>query len=294
MSEVMIGLFSSALAAVITNPVEILRTKMVITEEEAKYTYTNSNRKNLREILKNLIAGGGLKNLQAGLMPALSYYTVTNGVRLGFYSSMEARGFLTQNENDHLSLAKSVAVATGGGIIGGFAANPLFVLKTHSQILAGEEPGEKHPVLKSIKSIYKHKGILGFYHGYWQAIPIIVSGSVSQLVSFSYVKDWLIRGGYSKPDSFSVTTLSAIASSVVTMVVTNPVDNALIKLHHQERRGLRGYRDSFRTIFEVDGFRGFYNGGILNFLRILPHNLIILIVWDMLRTRHQEQKKSEE
>ena len=290
----MIGLFSSALAAVITNPVEILRTKMVIVEEEAKYTYTNSNRKNLREILKNLIAGGGLKNLQAGLMPALSYYTLTNGVRLGFYSSMEARGFLTQNENDHLSFARSVAVASGGGLIGGFAANPLFVLKTHSQLLAGEDPGEKHPVLRSIKSIYKHKGLLGFYHGYLQAMPIIVSGSVAQLVSFTYVKDWLIRSDRFEPDTFSVTALSALVSSLVTMVITNPVENSLIKLHHQERRGLRGYRDSFRTIYEVDGFRGFYSGGLLNLLRILPHNLIILIVWDMLRTKHQDQKKSEE
>ncbi len=289
----MIGLFSSALAAVITNPVEILRTKMVIVEEEAKYTYTNSNRKSLSEILKNLIAGGGFKNLQAGLVPALSYYTVTNGVRLGFYSSMEVRGFITQNENDQLSFARSVAVATSGGVIGGFAANPLFVLKTHSQLLAGEDPGEKHPVLKSIKAIYKQKGVIGFYHGYLQAVPIIVSGSVAQLVSFSYVKDWLIRSGRCKSDTFSVTALSALASSMVTIVITNPVDNALIKLHHQERRGLRGYRDSFRTIFEVDGFRGFYNGGLLNFLRILPHNLIILIVWDMLRTRNRGQKKSE-
>ena len=113
MSEILIGIISSGLAAVITNPLSILRTKMVVVEEDAKYTYTKENRQKLFDVVKALfVNGGGLRNLEAGILPALGYYTVTNGIRLGFFSSMETRGVL-KNVNGHLSFGSSVAVATG-------------------------------------------------------------------------------------------------------------------------------------------------------------------------------------
>ena len=114
MSEILIGIISSALAVFITNPLSILRNKMIVVEEEAKYTYTNGNRQKWYDVIKALAMNGrGLRNFEAGLMPALSYYTVTNGIRLGFFSSMEERGVMKKRGNDGLSFANSVAVATG-------------------------------------------------------------------------------------------------------------------------------------------------------------------------------------
>jgi hypothetical protein len=53
-----------------------------------------------------------MKNLEAGLAPTLSYHVLTNGIRLGFYSSLESRGLLAGG-SDGLKFAKSVSAATG-------------------------------------------------------------------------------------------------------------------------------------------------------------------------------------
>jgi hypothetical protein len=111
MDEVLIGAISSGVAAIFTNPLEIWRTKLVVDDEEAKFTYTKTNRRNTFEIFRILVAGG-MKNLEAGLAPTLSYHVLTNGIRLGFYSSLESRGLLAGG-SDGLKFAKSVSAATG-------------------------------------------------------------------------------------------------------------------------------------------------------------------------------------
>jgi hypothetical protein len=57
------------------------------------------------------------------------------------------------------------------------------VLKTQLQIIAGEASGQTfHPVIGAFRGIYKDRGITGFYRGFFQAIPIIVTGSYLFLI----------------------------------------------------------------------------------------------------------------
>ena len=66
----------------------------------------------------------------------------------------------------------------GGALLGGFAACPLFVIKTRMQMVAGEAPcSTHHPVAQALRGIYKDQGVTGFYRGFFQAIPIIVAGT---------------------------------------------------------------------------------------------------------------------
>ena len=55
----------------------------------------------------------------------------------------------------------------------------------------------------------------------------------------------------------------------------------------QESRGF-DYRNSFWKVLQSkDRYRIFYKGSLLSFLRVFPHNIVTLIVWDFLRKKHQ-------
>jgi|688.fasta_scaffold2003956_1 hypothetical protein len=111
MSEILIGMFASGLAAVFTNPLEVLRTKMIVVEEEAKYSGENKNRQKFRQAWQ--LTGPGLKSLEKGLTPSLAFIALSNGIRLGFFSSMQSRGYLKREGSDRLSFGCSISVATG-------------------------------------------------------------------------------------------------------------------------------------------------------------------------------------
>ena len=59
------------------------------------------------------------------------------------------------------------------------------------------------------------------------------SGSVTQLVSFAFVQERLVRSRNFDKGSFFLTSIPSVASSFVIVACTNPVENCLTKLQYQ-------------------------------------------------------------
>ena len=116
MAELMIGVFASVAAAVVTTPLEGLRMKLVSMEKVPKNSDMKTSQENGHHDLKRLVLGRSLRTLSTEVMPGLpilSYYAVSNGIRLGFFGSMENRGYLNYNGNERRYFIRRIVVASG-------------------------------------------------------------------------------------------------------------------------------------------------------------------------------------
>lgn len=107
-------------------------------------------------------------------------------------------------------------------------------------------------------------------------------GPVAQLVTFSFVKEWLgsEKRGYSP---LGASVLASLFSSLAVVLVVNPIDTIILRLEYQvstssvpvslalddgralticfkESHLLEGYFDTAKNIWSTDGLRGFYRG----------------------------------
>ena len=85
-----------------------------------------------------------------------------------------------------------------------------------------------------------------------------------------------------------VTTIAAGCTSLAVVTVVNPLDVTLINLQNHATPGhkIRNYMDSYKEIVKEYGYRGFYRGSGLAWLRIAPHTILTLTLWDYLRTKY--------
>ena len=69
----------------------------------------------------------GLLALQKGLVPALWYQLIMNGVRLGVFESFDKVGFI-RDEGGRVKPLKSVLAGGISGCMGAFAASPFYMV----------------------------------------------------------------------------------------------------------------------------------------------------------------------
>ncbi len=127
-----------------------------------------------------------------------------------------------------------------------------------------------------------------FWKGFSAGIPRIVSGSVSQLVSFSFIKDELEEQELFSPDSLWVSFVGGFLSGFAVVLVMTPFDVVSVRLSNQpvdetgRGRLYSSYRDCVAKILRTEGPSGMYKGAVPSYIRLGPQNLLQLLVWDYL------------
>ena len=125
--EFILGGLSTCGACLFTNPLEVAKTRMQLQGElmaRGQYTLHYKN------VLHAFVAIGkheGLLALQKGLIPALWYQFVMNGVRLGSYQVFQNSNFMLDSDGK-LSPSRCVAAGAFCGALGGFTASPLYLV----------------------------------------------------------------------------------------------------------------------------------------------------------------------
>lgn len=115
-------------ACLFTNPLEVVKTRMQLQGElQSSGTY----RRHYKNVFHAFITIGkvdGLAALQKGLAPALLYQFLINGIRLGTYGLVEARGYLHTAEGT-LNPALSAATGALAGITGAYLGSPIYMVR---------------------------------------------------------------------------------------------------------------------------------------------------------------------
>ncbi|KAF4097182.1 solute carrier family 25 member 34 [Onychostoma macrolepis] len=282
-----LGALACCGACVLTNPLEVVKTRLQLQGELAAQ---GSYRRLYRGVMQALwlVAGAdGLRGLQKGLTAALLYQGLMNGVRLGFYSYTEASG-LTDAAGGRL------VAGAAAGALGAFIASPAYLVKTHlqAQTVTAIAVGHQHNhqgVLSAFVSIYRREGVTGLWRGVNGAVPRVMVGSAAQLATFSSSKDWVTRAQWFDPHSWLAALTAAMISGVAVAITMTPFDVISTRLYNQPvdefKRGRLycGFVDCLMKVCATEGIMGLYKGMTPVFVRLAPHTVLSMLIWDVLR-----------
>jgi solute carrier family 25 protein 34/35 len=127
--DFLLGGLAACGAGFFTNPLEVAKTRMQLQGELVARGHYVVHYRNVLHAFYQIARVDGLPALQKGLVPALWYQFVMNGVRLGTYQEMINLG-LTKNSDGKISLWRSAVAAAVSGSLGAFIGSPLYMVQT--------------------------------------------------------------------------------------------------------------------------------------------------------------------
>lgn len=128
-------------ACVFTNPLEVVKTRMQL---QGELQAPGSYKRHYRNVFHAFFTIGkvdGLAALQKGLAPALLYQFLMNGIRLGTYGVVEARGYLHTAEGN-LSPPRSLVAGALAGVMGAYLGSPIYMVREGSCTRPSDVSGE--------------------------------------------------------------------------------------------------------------------------------------------------------
>ncbi|XP_051980045.1 solute carrier family 25 member 34-like [Xyrauchen texanus] len=284
-----LGALACSGACMFTNPLEVVKTRLQL---QGELQTPGSYQRHYRGVLQALLVVGrtdGVRGLQKGLTVALLYQGLMNGVRLGFYSYTEALGFTA-------APGGSLIAGATAGALGAFIASPAYLVKTHlqAQAVATIAVGHQHNhqgVFSAFVSIYQREGVLGLWRGVNGAVPRVMVGSAAQLATFSSAKEWVTHAQWFSPHSWLAALTAAIISGVAVTITMTPFDVISTRLYNQPvdefKRGRLycGFVDCLMKVCGTEGIVGLYKGMTPVFVRLAPHTVLSMLLWDVMRQR---------
>ncbi|XP_053675944.1 solute carrier family 25 member 35-like [Anopheles nili] len=294
-TDFLLGGIGSMGATLITNPLEVVKTRMQLQGElAAKGTYHKPYR-SVVDAFVTIAKKDGYAALQKGLAPSLCFQFILNSCRLGIYNTANEHGW-TKQRNGNQSILKSAFWGATGGFVGSALASPFFMLRTHLQSQAKAEiaVGYQHQhtgMVSAMKDIFKKHGIQGLYRGVAVTMPRALLGSGGQLAAFGYTKDCLLRYPIvsNQSDTFVSTVAGAVGGTVMAITMTPP-DVIATRLYNQgvdaKGKGIyyNGVVDCFIKILKSEGVAGLYKGFWPHYMRIGPHATLVLLFFDELKS----------
>uniref|UniRef100_A0A2P2HZ85 Solute carrier family 25 member 35-like n=1 Tax=Hirondellea gigas TaxID=1518452 RepID=A0A2P2HZ85_9CRUS len=294
-------------AVIITNPMDVIKTRLQLQGElKAPGQYV--------KVYNNVLQAGfqmlkteGIRGLQRGVYPAALYQMVMNGTRLSLYHKLQVNGYLNSSSKDgsgatRLSNIKCVLAGASVGVISGFIASPLYLVKVQLQSQADPRlaVGTQHnhnSVIAALQASMRTGGITGLYRGASTSLLRVGVGSAAQLFTYTKCRDALHNAGVCDMKSWSNALAGAMLSGVAVTACMTPFDVLSTRLYNQgvcstTGKGLlyKNLLDCAMQIVRTEGPLALYKGWGAVYLRIGPHSFLSLVFWDVLKDAHQKWK----
>ncbi|KAK9369684.1 mitochondrial carrier domain-containing protein [Lipomyces kononenkoae] len=280
------GAIAACGAVTVTNPIEIVKTRMQLQGElhargEIKKVYTGLFQA-LRVILKN----EGIRGWQRGLGSAYVYQVGLNGCRLGFYEPIRrsmASIFLADPEKSTLSI--NMFSGAVSGIMGAIAGSPFFLVKTrmqsYSPVFQVGTQTHYRSLLHGLSSIYSSEGFAGLYRGCGSAVVRTGFGSSVQLPIYNYCKSVLEK--YNVAQGTAQHLMSSAVSGLGVCFVMNPWDVIMTRMYNQRGNLYSGLLDCLVKTVTIEGPLALYKGFFAHLMRIGPHTILTLTFMEQTR-----------
>ncbi|GBP68756.1 Solute carrier family 25 member 35 [Eumeta japonica] len=188
--DFLIGGLAGVGAGFFSNPFDVIKTRMQLQGELKAKGQHAVHYKNIPHAIYNIVRHEGIVALQKGLIPALWFQWVVNGIRLGVYQTADNYGLL-RDQHKHTKFTNSLFFGAVAGMFGAFFGSPLQLVKTQlmsyssEKIAVGTQHGHKGTVF-AFKEIYGKHGFYGLWRGAHGMMIRNSLGSASQIAAFEW------------------------------------------------------------------------------------------------------------
>uniref|UniRef100_A0A060TDU4 Mitochondrial oxaloacetate transport protein n=1 Tax=Blastobotrys adeninivorans TaxID=409370 RepID=A0A060TDU4_BLAAD len=276
------GALAACGAVTVTNPVELIKTRMQLQGElaakgQAKKVYTG-----MVQGLITIFKHEGLRGIQRGLTPAYVYQVGLNGCRLGFYEPMRRALYsLTGKDADGpAQYGLNIVAGASSGIMGAIAGSPFYLVKTrmqsYSPVFAVGAQTHYKSISHGLSTIWKSEGFKGLYRGVDAAILRTGAGSSVQLPIYNWAKNLVTK--YDLVSSGPTQHLIASAmSGFGVCIVMNPWDVLMTRMYNQKGNLYKNPLDCLVKTVSIEGPLALYKGFVPHLMRIAPHTILTLM-----------------
>lgn len=291
--DFVVGGLAGVGAGFFSNPFDVVKTRMQLQGELRAKGQHAVHYKNIPHAMYAIVKHDGFSALQKGLVPALWFQLVVNGVRLGIYQQVDNFGLL-RDEQNNTKFLNSLVFGSVSGMCGAMFGSPLQLVKTQlmsyssQKIAVGTQ--HAHPgMMFAIQKIYRKNGFYGLWRGAHGMMIRNSIGSASQIATFAVCKEWIENNHMFQQYKYLPAFIASNIGALIKTVWLTPMDVTMTRLYNQavdaEGRGLlyTGIVDCARKITKTEGLLAFYKGIGPSYLRQAPHTVLLLVFWDMLK-----------
>lgn len=268
-------------AVTVTNPIELIKTRMQLQGELAAKDQTKKVYTGLFQGLGTILKHEGVRGTQRGLLAAYVYQLGLNGCRLGFYEPFRhtLNGFFGYTEKDQ-QFSLNIIAGAGSGIMGAIMGSPFYLVKTRMQAYSpvfkvGAQTHYRN-LIHGLSTIFKTEGIKGLYRGVDAAILRTGAGSSVQLPIYNYAKNTIDRYGIVE-DGPKRHLIASAASGFGVCIVMNPWDVLMTRMYNQKGNLYKSPFDCLVKTVSIEGPLALYKGFVPHLMRIGPHTVLTLM-----------------
>jgi len=275
---------SNAVAATITNPVDVLKIRMQMSGEGIA-----AQRQTIFQTSVRLWREEGPRAFYRGLSPSLLREMSYSGLRMGLYEPTKQA--LGATDPKHTPFYLKILSGAITGATGSIIANPLDLVKVRMQVGSGHAGRPPYASVGSalVQISREGGGVRSLWRGSGPTVQRAALLTASQVPSYDHVKHHMLNGGYMR-EGYMCHFFCCMCAGVVAAAVTSPVDLAKSRVMAQPVDPITGlgllYRgtiDCLRSVARTEGpvalFKGFHG----QWLRIGPHTTVSLMIFEQLR-----------
>ncbi|EFN54395.1 hypothetical protein CHLNCDRAFT_24985 [Chlorella variabilis] len=282
------GCTASCGAVALTNPLDVVRTRLELQGELAKggaQIYHGAIRG-----LGKMVRQEGPTVLFRGLKPAFAFQIAVNGTRLGTFIPL--RKWLVEQTREHEVDPFFISLLAGSlsGMVGAAIGTPFQLIKTRMQAAASGAIRQPYRGLgHALASIVANEGVFGLYRGAHLNMVKIAVASAIQLAVFDGVKARLHQEQqWGREHPTAALLVSAMCAGLAVTAVVQPVDVITTRLWNQQV--VNGVGTLYRNAWEcaaktvlAEGPQALYKGCTAHFLRAGPHTVLTLLLLDRMQ-----------
>ncbi|ELU17194.1 hypothetical protein CAPTEDRAFT_133374, partial [Capitella teleta] len=252
------------------------------TKVQLQTQHGSSSYKGTWDAVMSINKQGWSKGFFRGMGFPLVSYGVVNSVFFGVYGQT-LKFFKGADHERGVTYTEVFLAGSMGGLVQISVACPVDLVKVvlQSQIPKGAVRF-KGPV-QTIRSILKHRGILGMYHGTSSMVYRDAPTFGVYTVSYEFIFNQMTQRRIGDQHGVVASLVSGGMTGVITWVLAIPWDNvkSLIQADPSQTC-FKSNWDCVKYIYEHRGVRGFFTGLGVCCLRAFPVNAVTFLVYSQL------------
>lgn len=221
----------------------------------------------------------GIRGLYKGLTASLMREGSYSSIRLGLYDPMKQLFGATDPANT--PLYKKVLAGACTGALGSALANPTDLVKIRMQ---SDSVKRYSTVMSAFREIATKEGIVsGLWRGVGATTQRAALLTATQIPSYDHSKYFFLNHGLLQ-EGVTLHMVCSMFAGFMTATITSPVDVVKTRIMNQQTKGpYNGTLDACRQIVQTEGIGGLYKGWFPNWMRIGPHTIVALMIFEQLR-----------
>lgn len=182
-------------AGIFSNPFDVIKTRQQVQGELSKsVTKAKQPYSNTWTSVRSIVKAEGLRGLQKGLVPALGFQFIMNGIRMGTFQIVDEARWTRDPKTDARSPLRCMIWGGVAGVLSSGIACPMYMVKIQiqTQSVGKFAVGYQHNhsgTIGAFQTAFRTKGLRGLWRGFSGIVSRMFVASVIQLTTFTKCKD---------------------------------------------------------------------------------------------------------